>query len=29
MLGIKGLVFMTAMVMALWLAGGSPFPHCC
>jgi hypothetical protein len=29
MLRIKGLVFVAAMVMALWMAGGSPFPKCC
>jgi len=28
-LRIKGLVFVTAMVVALWVAGGSPFPKCC
>jgi hypothetical protein len=29
MLRIKGLVFVTAVVLALWLGGGSPFPRCC
>jgi hypothetical protein len=29
MLRIKGLVFVTAMVLALWLGGGSPWPRCC
>jgi hypothetical protein len=29
MLRIKGLVFVTAVVLMLWVAGGSAWPRCC